>query len=226
MNITLKKDEDKIKTILDYYILTNKLKDVVRSGWKAWNVKRERLESVAEHIYGTCMLAVAIWSETLPEVNLSEVLMMLALHETEEIIIGDITPYDNAEKQRIKASGEKAVEAIFKNLIAKDVYFKLVHDFNTGATKEAVFAKKCDKLESDLQARIYSDEGTLKYVHAGEIKANKDIEKLKQKAGDDVADMFSVWDRKYFEDIDDIFLKINKHLQGKHILKTKKAVKK
>lgn len=221
-NITLKKDEDKIKAILDYYILTNKLKDVVRSGWKAWGVKRERVESVAEHIYGTCMLAIAIWSETLPEVNISEVLMMLALHETEEIIIGDITPYDSAEKQKIKAQGEKATLAVFKNLIAKDVYFKLVHDFNTGATKEAVFARKCDKLESDLQARLYSDQGVLKFANAGEIKNNKDVLALKQKVGEDVADMFCIADRKHFEDIDDIFLKINQYIQGKVILKTKR----
>ncbi len=217
--IILKKDEDKIKTILDYYILTNKLKDTVRSGWKRWGVKRERVESVAEHIFGTCMLAVAIWSETLPEVNISEVLMMLALHETEEIIIGDITPYDNENKQKIKQNGQKAVLAIFKNLIAKDVFFKLVHDFDERKTKEAIFAHKCDKLEADLQARLYSDEGVLKFENGGDIKQNKDIILLRQKAGADVADMFAVWDRKYFEDENDIFLKINKYLQGKNILK-------
>lgn len=217
--IILKKDEDKIKTILDYYILTNKLKDTVRSGWKRWGVKRDRVESVAEHIFGTCMLAVAIWSETLPEVNISEVLMMLALHETEEIIIGDITPYDNENKQKIKQNGQKAVLAIFKNLIAKDVFFKLVHDFDERKTKEAIFAHKCDKLEADLQARLYSDEGVLKFENGGDIKQNKDIILLRQKAGADVADMFAVWDRKYFEDENDIFLKINKYLQGKNILK-------
>lgn len=217
--IILKKDEDKIKTILDYYILTNKLKDTVRSGWKRWGVKRERVESVAEHIFGTCMLAVAIWSETLPEVNISEVLMMLALHETEEIIIGDITPYDNENKQKIKQNGQKAVLAIFKNLIAKDVFFKLVHDFDERKTKEAIFAHKCDKLEADLQARLYSDEGVLKFENGGDIKQNKDIILLWQKAGADVADMFAVWDRKYFEDENDIFLKINKYMQGKNILK-------
>ena len=80
--IELKSDEKKIKTILDYYILTNRLKDLIRTGWKRWGVQKARLESVAEHIYGTCMLAVAIWSETLQEVNLSEVILMLALHET------------------------------------------------------------------------------------------------------------------------------------------------
>ena len=84
---------DKIEKILNYYLLTNKLKDTIRTGWKYWNVKKSRLESVAEHIYGTCMLATVIWSETLPQVNLAEVLMTLAIHETEEIIIGDLTPY-------------------------------------------------------------------------------------------------------------------------------------
>ena len=93
-------------------------------------------------------------------------------------------------------------------------------------TKEAIFAHKCDKLESDLQARLYSDDDSLKYEFAGDIKKNKDIEQLKQKAGDDIADMFCVWDRKHFEDVDDIFLKINKYLQGNHILKSKKVSKK
>lgn len=145
--------------------------------------------------------------------------MMLALHETEEIIIGDITPYDNENKQKIKQNGQKAVLAIFKNLIAKDVFFKLVHDFDERKTKEAIFAHKCDKLEADLQARLYSDEGVLKFENGGDIKQNKDIILLRQKAGADVADMFAVWDGKYFEDENDIFLKINKYLQGKNILK-------
>lgn len=225
MAITLKSDDDKIKTILDYYMLTNRLKTVVRSGWKAWGVKKERVESVAEHIYGTCMLAIAIWSETLPEVNLSEVLTMLALHETEEIVIGDITPFDNEQKQAIKQKGQRAVAEIFKNLIAKDVYFKLIQDFDAKSTKEAIFAHKCDKLECDLQARLYSDEGVLKNEYAGEIKNNPKIVAMNKKGITDVADYFILTDRSHFEDKDDIFLKINKYIQGKKILKSKKVDK-
>lgn len=217
--IELKNDENKIKTILDYYILTNRLKDLVRTGWKRWGVKRERVESVAEHIYGTCMLAVAIWSETLPNVNISEVIMMLALHETEENIISDITPYDDEKKLKLKKAGEKAVLAIFKDLIAKDVYFKLVHDFDTLSTPEAVFAHKCDKLECDLQARLYSDEGVLKLENADEIKNNNKIVEYRAKGITDVADYFILEDRKHFTD-DDIFKKINSYIEGKKILKT------
>ena len=167
--ITLKSDENKIKTILDYYVLTNKLKDLVRTGWKRWGVKKERLESVAEHIFGTCMLALAVWSETLPDVNISEVLLMLALHETEEIVIGDITRYDDEKKQKLKEKGQQAVEHIFKDFVAKDVYFNLVKQYDAGETKEAIFAKKCDKLECDIQARLYSDQGALKLENADNL---------------------------------------------------------
>ncbi len=42
----------KAEKVVKFYALCNRLKNVVRSGWKVWHVKRERLESVAEHVYG------------------------------------------------------------------------------------------------------------------------------------------------------------------------------
>lgn len=53
----------KEQKVLNYYILCNKLKDIVRTGWKDWNVQRERIESIAEHVYGVQMLAIAMKSE-------------------------------------------------------------------------------------------------------------------------------------------------------------------
>lgn len=224
--IELKNDESQIKTILDFYILTNKLKDLLRKGWQDWGIDRQRSESVAEHIFGTCMLAVAIWSETLPEVNLSEVILMLALHETEEIIISDITPFDDQTMQKLKAKGRLAVEQIFGNFVAKDIYCKLLKDFDEVSTKEAVFARKCDKLECDLQARMYSDEGNLKMPEQLPFKSDF-LDKLKNKGVCDVADYFILYDRqKYFMDTDDIFLKINKFIEGKSILKKAKKEQK
>ena len=29
--------------VIKYYVLCNKLKDVIRTGWKNWNIKRERI---------------------------------------------------------------------------------------------------------------------------------------------------------------------------------------
>ncbi len=53
----------KEQNVLNYYVVCNKLKKVIRTGWKDWKVKRERSESVAEHIYGDQMLAIAMKSE-------------------------------------------------------------------------------------------------------------------------------------------------------------------
>ena len=80
--------------MVKFYVLCNKLKDIVRTGWKNWGVKRERVESIAEHIYGTQMLAIAMWSEYKYDINLTKVLSMLALHELEETKIGDLTLFD------------------------------------------------------------------------------------------------------------------------------------
>ena len=79
----------KEENVIRYYVLCNKLKNVIRTGWKDWHVDRERIESVAEHIFGVQMLAIAMNSEYEYNVDISKVIMMLAVHELEEILIGD-----------------------------------------------------------------------------------------------------------------------------------------
>ena len=82
---------NKEERVLNYYVLCNKLKDVIRTGWKTWNVKRDRLESVAEHIYGVQMLALAMKSEYSYDIDIMKVILMLAVHELGETVIGDLT---------------------------------------------------------------------------------------------------------------------------------------
>lgn len=83
--------ENKIKNLLQFYLLATELKDKIRSGWKVWNIDRQRVESVAEHIYGTCILAISIDSQFKLDIDLYKVIIMLVLHEIEEIKIGDLT---------------------------------------------------------------------------------------------------------------------------------------
>ena len=85
-----KTELEKIKSVLEFYLSMISLKDVPRTGWLDWNVKRERIESVPDHVYGTQQLAYSIWSEFDIPVNIDRVISMLAFHETEEPVIGDI----------------------------------------------------------------------------------------------------------------------------------------
>lgn len=214
----------KVENIIEYYVLTNKLKDIVRSGWKYWNVKKERLESVAEHIYGTCMLAIAVWSESLPTVNLAEVLMTLAVHETEEIIIGDLTPYDKEYKNK-KQMGEEAIEKIFANLMCREIYTTLIKNFDNQSTPEAVFAYKCDKLECDLQARLYDEKNVSLFENANEtIKKDANLKKLSERGAKKMSTFFLQADKSKFPQASqvedpDLFYEVFRYIEKNPISK-------
>ena len=144
------------KSVVRYYVLCNKLKDVIRTGWKDCNVKKERLESVAEHVYGVQMLAIAMHSQYKYNLDLNKIILMLAIHELEEIIIGDLTCFQISEKEKRKI-GHKAIEEVLKDLINKNELKNLILEFDERKTEEAKFAYHCDKLECDLQCKLYDE---------------------------------------------------------------------
>lgn len=148
---------NKPKNVVEYYVLCNKLKSLIRKGWLDWKVDKERLESVAEHVYGVQMLALAIYSEYEYDVDISKVIMMLAIHELEEIIIKDQTAWDISKEEK-NIIGHKAIEDILKNLNLKETFKNLILEFDEKTTKESIFAYMCDKLECDIQSKIYEEE--------------------------------------------------------------------
>ena len=66
----------KEENVIKYYVMCNKLKNVIRTGWKTWNVKRERIESVAEHIYGVQMLALSIYYQFGYKLDIMKIIFM------------------------------------------------------------------------------------------------------------------------------------------------------
>ena len=173
---------NRVENVIEYYVLCNTLKDVVRTGWNCWHVKRERLESIAEHIYGVQMLAIAMWSEFGYDVDLRKVLTMLAVHETEEIFIGDLTPFEIAKEEKNKL-GHKSVEKMFAKVLDAKEIKDLIFEFDERKTKEAYFAYQCDKLECDLQCKLYDEEGCvdLSIQEGNYILENKDVCRLLDK---------------------------------------------
>ena len=163
----------KEKNVIDFYILCNRLKDVVRTGWKTWNVNRFRVESVAEHIYGVQMLAIAMWSEFRYDVDISKVLAMIAVHEVEEIVIGDLTQWQISKNEK-RIVGKEAVRQVFSKLSYANKFEDLIDEFNEKQTKESKFAYFCDKLEGDLQSKIYDEEGCVNLIDQGDNVATQD----------------------------------------------------
>lgn len=148
----------KEENVINYYVICNKLKNIIRTGWKNWNVQRERIESVAEHIYGVQMLAIAMKSEYQYDVDIMKVIFMLAVHELGETVIGDLTQFEISKEEKEKMEHE-AVHEILGGLLDGRQIEELFLEFDFHNTKEAIFAYQCDKLECDLQCKLYDEEG-------------------------------------------------------------------
>ena len=148
----------KEENVVKYYAICNRLKNVIRKGWKLWNVQRDRLESVAEHIFSTQMLAIAMKHEYQYDVDIMNVVFMLAIHELGEAIIDDLTQFEINENDKEKIEHAAVYEILSGILDGKQIE-ELFLEFDSHSTKEAFFAYQCDKLECDLQSKIYDEEG-------------------------------------------------------------------
>ena len=171
----------KEEKVINYYVTCNKLKNIIRTGWKDWNVKRERIESIAEHIYGTQMLAIVMMSEFDYDIDIMKVLYMLAIHELGEIIIGDLTLFQISNEDK-KIIEHEAVHKILETLLDGEKIEDLFIEFDAHKTKESLFAYQCDKLECDIQSKIYDEEGCvdLNDEKDNEMMQDPDVQEILQ----------------------------------------------
>lgn len=209
---------ERAKNVADYYVMTNKLKSIVRKGWTTWNVSKERVESVAEHIFGVEQLAIAVWSEYGLDLDIKKILMMLAIHETEEVLIGDLAWYEITEDEKMQ-KGHEAIEKVLEPLAKKEELKELILEFDERKSPEAIFAYHCDKMECDFQARLYDLEG---FVDKDDQKNNDAIhsEKVRElfKKGLSFSEMWLEFDRSKFEGSDE-FLELLEYIKTNDIRK-------
>lgn len=206
----------KEERVINYYVLCNKLKHVIRTGWKDWNVEADRLESVAEHIYGTQMLAIAMKSEYNYDIDIMKVIYMLAIHELGETIIGDLTQFQISKKDKIKIERE-AVHKILFNLLDGEKIEQLFLEFDERKTKEAIFAHFCDKLECDIQARLYDEDRCVDLNHqeGNDSFNHPDVQKL-LKSGMSFSEMWLTFGQERYN-YDDNFMKVSEYAKNNKI---------
>lgn len=198
----------KEEKVINYYVLCNKLKTTIRTGWKDWKVNKERLESVAEHIYGTQMLAIAMKSEYEYDIDIYKVIMMLAVHELEEIYIGDLTSFQITKQEKMKI-GTEAVKKVLSNLTNKLEIENLILEYEKRETKEAKFAYYCDKLECDLQCRLYDLEKTVDVTNQeGNISFNDERVQSLLKQNKSWSEMWMLYGQSKYN-YDDNFKKVS-----------------
>ena len=141
-----------------FYLYCDKLTQMIRTGWVKWHVDSDRLESIAEHIYSTSMLALGIWSEYDVDIDIEKVMMMLACHEMEEILIGDKTLFEISRSDKL-LEGHEAISFLLAPLKRGSQIRDLILEFDERESKEARFSFFVDKFQFELKSKIYDSKG-------------------------------------------------------------------
>ena len=200
--------EEKLKNSMRFYMLATQLKYKIRSGWDKshWNVSKDRVEIIAEHVYGTCILALSIDSEFKTDLDINKVIKMLVLHELGEVIIGDITPFDNITPEEKMKKEHEAMREVIGDLVNQEEFLSLLFEFDEKKTKEAIFAHHCDKLEADIQAKVYQDMGCQHPLDEQEdnvvFKSNK-VQQMVNDGAQTAFDIWYEWDKSLYYDDED-----------------------
>lgn len=140
--------------IINFYLMASRLKDELRTGWLDVEINKDRIESVAEHVYGCFVLGLAIISEYKLELDVNKVFRMIIISELRKLHLSN-----NQKEQDI-------VKQVSSLLSEKEELEKIYNEFRENKTKEAMFVNKLCKIESDFQAKIYDLNGEFNFAKA------------------------------------------------------------
>ena len=207
--------------IFRFYVLNTILNRKERSGWDEnhWNINLNRIERVSEHVVGSIALAIGIHEYSDIDVNINKVIETLAIHEIGEILIGDITPFDKVTEEEKKEKEHKAMKEVLGDLNSSEKSYKLLEEFDNQSTKEGRFAYLCDKLEADIQAKVYQDKGvqnSLKRQQNNVVFKSKKVQELIDNGAKTVFDIWYGYDKdKYIND--KIFIKTLNYVKNNNL---------
>ncbi len=146
--------EEQIKNLINFYKKAEKLKTTTRHSWLS---DSSRQESVAEHSWMLCLLAMLLSDKINKKVNLLKIFKMLVIHDLAEAMTGDIPAFEVSIRYQIKHKNEeKALKKLVNKLPdekAKEI-ISLWKEFEKNTTPEAKFGNSLDKIEVVLQHNI------------------------------------------------------------------------
>lgn len=201
--------------VLNFYLLANKLKEVVRTGWIEVKISRDRIESVADHIYGCFALTIGLDSEHELDLNIEKVFKMLVVKELEKVTLEkEFTTRDYPTYEERKANAFETLKEITNGLMKQQELMDLLEEIYQKETKEAKFVNQISKIESDIQAKIYDLSGDFSLdnaledaKHYGEELSNEILPQMRN-----ASDGWILYDRKSYTD--EIFKSLSEDIQN------------
>src|SRR3989344_194494 len=127
----------KVDPIIEFYFEFNHLKQLLRQGWLLNGLPEDKCESVADHLFGVCILSLVIGENYYPSINIQKLLEMALVHELGEINIGDVTPQDRISKQVVYEWELKSIIEVMSKIPNGSHYIALWKEYEEGQTPEA-----------------------------------------------------------------------------------------
>ena len=95
---------------------------------------------------------------------------------------------------------------VIGDLVNQEEFLSLLFEFDEKKTKEAIFAHHCDKLEADIQAKVYQDMGCQHPLDEQEdnvvFKSNK-VQQMVKDGAQTAFDIWYEWDKSLYYDDED-----------------------
>lgn len=118
--------------------------------------------------------------------------------------------------------GHEAVEKVLECLVDKEQIMSLILEFDERKTQESLFAHYCDKLECDLQSKLYDEDGCVDLTNQdGNISYNNTLVQELLKTGMSWSEMWLVFGQKKYN-YDENFLAVSNYALNNNINSLKK----
>lgn len=200
------------ENILKFYLEAIKLKEVIRTGWKEVGVSDEKIENVANHVFGCMALTFVITSEKdITDLDLIKVFKMIF---AKELIKSVSMEQSITSKEDNQAAKRNALVELTDGLAIQSELVSLYDEAIELSSKEAKFALYVSKLESDIQAKKYELEGefTLENALVDIENYPEDIKAEIKGQVENASDGWILFDRRYYDN-DETFVSLSKDIQ-------------
>ncbi|HEX7018288.1 MAG TPA: HD domain-containing protein [Patescibacteria group bacterium] len=140
--------------LLTFYRLAEKLKTTLRHSWLN---DGQRQESVAEHSWMMCLLAMVLAPKMKTPLNLEKVLKMCVIHDLAEAVTQDLPVWQGIKNKKEKLKAERvAIIKIFKQLDSETSQgcLSLWEEYEERKSPEALFVKAIDTLDVIAQHNV------------------------------------------------------------------------
>lgn len=146
--------------VLRPYLRVLGLKRLYRQGWLKRGVPEISCESVADHSFGTAMLALLVAGRPpFSDADPRKACLMAVVHELGEVYAGDITPVDGVSREEKHALERESLERVVAGASGARELVALWEEFEEGKSPEARLVRRLDRLEMGIQAAVYRADG-------------------------------------------------------------------